>query len=823
METFYWIGEYSKVFLGYLFLMYVWPMVVFGRFLRGRGVILRFSFCVTAQILLVNTVVLLSGLFHILSPWLLRFLFYGVFVWSVLRKMPYSREGGRAFKRLLQGTCGWKLFAGRMLGALAGSLRRGIGRLLAKIRVHLWEYLLLGILVLYGMIYFSYGAFCDYSFGSGDMYPHNQWIYGLTQGQIFSAGVYPEGMHCFIYALHTLFGIKIYSCLLFVAGIHVSVFLLSVYLFLREIFRWRFTPMLVLAGFLTIDLVSINEVYSMARLQWTIPQEFALFTPFLCGTFLIRYLRGKGKPLAGKRFLWDENLLLFALSLAVSLAVHFYPTIMAFFLCICVVPVFLSRIFSGKYFFPLAAAVFCGFAAAVIPMAGALACGYEFQGSIGWAMEVIRGEDEKSQETSLKLEEGEGKEETSVLKGEASEQAVLNEAIGQGDSGNSQSASKNRFSNNLSGEEDAQRGQQAAEGFSAERISEAFRQAGEAVRRKLQALYTRGYRELYGQKRAEWIRGFTLLAFALWLVYRMAEMVLKKISRNGKSHPEETDGWLVAALASVVFMGMYCARALGLPALIEGARLCSVEQLLILAVMAVPADLLFTLLSRAVRDGALQAVSVLCTAGIYAGTILTGTFHGYLYYELTRYNGAVLSACSVVDTLPEESYTIVSTTDELYQVIQYGWHEELIDFVNQMQTAEYRLPSEYVFLFVEKRPIERSQIHYFTGPGWLACEKYAAYHPSRVSQCPEIAASEIKEVRLNQKNRYFANHSNSYADLEIRREIESLAYEWCREFAGLYPGELKTYYEDESFVCYYFRQNVNSLYQLAIGAGEEAE
>ena len=55
----------------------------------------------------------------------------------------------------------------------------------------------------------------------------------------------------------------------------------------------RYTILLILAAFLTLDLVCVDEVFSMSRLQWTLPQEFGLYTQFLCALFLIRYLRGE--------------------------------------------------------------------------------------------------------------------------------------------------------------------------------------------------------------------------------------------------------------------------------------------------------------------------------------------------------------------------------------------------------------------------------------------------------------------------------------------------------------------------------------------------
>ena len=63
----------------------------------------------------------------------------------------------------------------------------------------------------------------------------------------------------------------------------------------------------------------------------------------------------------------------------------------------------------------------------------------------------------------------------------------------------------------------------------------------------------------------------------------------------------------------------------------------------------------------------------------------------------------------------------------------------------------------------------------------------------------------------------------AYSDLPSRMVLESRLYYWCMEFSKLYPGELHTYYEDEDFVCYYFKQNPACLYQLGFQSGEEFE
>ena len=191
---------------------------------------------------------------------------------------------------------------------------------------------------------------------------------------IFSrAGVYPEAMHCFIYSMDVLFGISIYSCLLFLGEIHVAALLVAVYCLFREILKSRYTVYLILAAFLTIDVVCIDEIYGMARLQYTIPQEFGLYTLFLCTLYLIRFLKRENKG-------FDGNLFLFMTSLAASLAIHFYVTIMAFFLCASFAVFGLNQIFRKKNFGVLVTAVILGVVISTLPMVLAFASGIPLSG-----------------------------------------------------------------------------------------------------------------------------------------------------------------------------------------------------------------------------------------------------------------------------------------------------------------------------------------------------------------------------------------------------------------------------------------------------------
>lgn len=798
MTALYWGLEFTKVLGAYFVLMIVYPSFLCRRFLKGKSLTFRFGFCTTVSVLGINTVVLLLGLIHFLNPWVVRILFYGPLVYFIVTKIMSGKADLPMLLRVLNGTFGIRQFllkCGKWLQRKsAGILKRGFQR----IKGHFVEYGLLFVLLVFGCMYFSYGAFQDYSYGFGDIYPHNQWIYALTQGQIFSDGVYPEGMHCFIYAMHTLFDIRIYSCMLFTQGIHVMVFLLSAYLFLKEIFRFRFTPHFALALFLTLDVVCIDSVFGMSRLQWTIPQEFGMYAMFLCPAFLIRYLNMPkeeirlpqnkwGKKLQFlKKAYYNENLLVFMLATAVTLAVHFYPTIMAFFLCVAFVPALFSRIFKSTRFVSLVGAVLVGVLIAVVPMAGALASGIPFQGSINWAMNVINGVEGAA--SGYMAPDGE------------------NDAAGSADGqGNGSLENGGTGTSGTAGGETPQPSKEPL-----------LTRLKAFILKEADALYRAGYVTLYKEQRADGFLKMTALALAVFVFCRILAMLLRFVFHRKGIQAGMFDHYLSLTLSTVIFIGMYCAEALGLPALIAGARLCSSIQLLLTAMCMIPVDAAFTLLAVFLSWTVMKTAALLFTGAVYVFTNLTGTFHGYLYYELTRFNGAVMSTYRITETLPHNSYTIVSPVDELYQVIQYGLHEEAVNFVNECTKDDYTIPTEYVFLFVEKHPLGYAQSHFFGGPSWLAAEKYPALYESNVSQCPAIFTATISPELAEPPFYAFPISSAAYSNLLSRTVVESRLQKWCDSFEKLYPGELKTYYEDKNFVCYYFRQNPACLYQLAI-------
>lgn len=784
MENLYWIAEYGKVFFGWLFLMFLWPSVVFGGHLKEKTRTYRFSFCVTVQIVIVNTVVLVLGLLHILHQAVVVILFYGIFfhsLWKRRGEFLFAKSGAALKKRRLQRS--WQKIApfGK---ETSSSAKQSFFNMRLRVREEIWKcrkklspwiqnYGMLGAVLVFGMIYFSYGAFQVHSYGWGDLYAHHEWIYGLIKGNIFSGGVYPEAMHCFIYSMSVLFGIRIYSILLFLQGIHVAVFLLSVYLLLREVFHWKYSPVFVLMLFLTVDVVSAEHVYSMFRLQITLPLEFGMHLQLLCVLYLVRYLK-EGALLTRRgrtsKFYWDVNLFLFMMSLTASIATHFYIVIMAFILCVSFAIFFLKRIFDRRYLLPLTISVICGCFIAITPMAGALLSGIPFNYSIDWAVNALKGEEARQLQEKVDADRGTDDE----------TEEIQAKAIGT-----------------VHREEWKDKGIR----FFKEMLPE---------------LYRNGYPALYGERRTRWILGMTGITVLLCLIARLSYFGwLKRVC----------NGYPPLILFNLLFMVIYAMPYVGYPELIPDSRFCSVGHMLVLAVTLMPVDALFSVLLHFCSAFVLRLASVFTVVGIYVGALLLGNYRGLLFYELTRYNSTVKVTDSIIENFPEKSYTIVAPTDELYPVILDGWHEELQRFAEKCTDPEYSLPTEYVFVYVEKQPLLYAQAHFFQGPFWLGEKKYMdiywkkysqKYPYSGASQAPEIKASDITEKTIQNVREQPQNKWHSYIRLEERTMLEARVYDWCMRFSEIHPTVLDVYYEDESFVCYYLRQNPEKLYHLGI-------
>lgn len=780
-DLFYWIIEYCKVIFGYGFLMFLWPMIMFRKFLSGKSVTFRFSFCVTAQVVLLNTVVLSLGLFNILNVWTMRIVFYGPLLYSLRDYYLPTAERRKKLRYLINGTYGVKNFLMQQKNKAVHAVKKVFRRFGNFYKKHWLEYSLLIVVLVYAMLYFSWGTLHDRTYGFSDIVVHHSWIYGLVSGEPFSAGIYPEGMHCVIYAVHALFGIDLYSCVIFVALANLVATFLAIYCFMKELFRSRYSAILVFVLIMSFGDVGTFVVWCMSRLQSALPQEFAFHAVFLCILYLLKYLKGSRRTVIRgketKRF-WNEDLLIFTLAFTATITIHFYATFLAFFVCVVVVFVLWKRVFCKERFLPLVAAVLCGIVISAAPMVTGFATGIPLQGSLYWAMGVMQApstggstggsylDNELEQITGITEDTGTPTGDESVL------QQVWNKIL----------------------------------------------EVSKPVRNNIKAIgtviYLRSYLLLYSKAVSLGILGITAVVLTACLLGTVFRWIAAKIRKKERKQTA-CGNYLIILFSYLMYILVYSASALGLPELVEKNRTCFILHLFVCMTVVIPIDYILSVAKRILPSKLINAVYCILMAGILYLIWNTGNYHGYLYFELTRFDTPVQIIRQISEDLPKGSFTVVSTTEDLYQVNEYGWHEELISFVEKVEDEVYTLPSEYVFLMVEKKPFEFLQVHFFDGPDWLAAERYSERYTS-YSRWPNYVTGEISEEAADRKIPNYANTSYAYMVLESRETLQSKLYEWCRQFKQKYPNEFKVYYEDEYVVCYYFKQNTESVYNLSL-------
>ena len=902
----YWIIEYLKVGAAYGFTMYVWPSVVFREHLRSKGLRYRFIFCTLMMPTILTTVISLLGIFKVLWTPLLAAAFYGCFIVRLLQyhnPLPGIRHTLHLFQRKT-------LTSKRLLLNMLLKLRDGIKRLVLMLwdgsKGHRLEYGLLLIALIYGTLYFSYGPVTIHTFAASDQYVHNSWAYSLSKGKIYPRGIYPIGMHCMLYVFSSFFGIKLFNTNLFASAVHAHAVLLSAYLMLKEFYSFRYTAMFGLFIFLTVGIPTQTGAMAMSRLTMTLPQEYAFTAVFLSACALLRYMKRRaGAPDGAEggiravdrvrteatsdradagiqtvaasgladaairtkaRFflrsvLADEDLRVFILAVSLTIMIHYYATIMAFFLCVAVFISYIPFNLRWEKLLKLSTAVLLALLLSTAPTGIALMKGYKFQGSIAWALSITKGGKNAADETDeAAAADGDATAaENGVTAGDggitADGDATNNGGVTYDGSAAGDGFATATDNGAAAGDSDAAAdvfataaGNSANQGSLPSRKSlltrtiDAAIEAPSRIKEAVKAFDQDTFQDQYRGSRGIWMRNICVAEIAVSLTLGLVLLIVRLLSgllrpgtgsggsqSGGPSHgdafaigslrPDSFTAYFCAAAALLVFFAAYSPLTIGLPRLIAKDRLCALIELTAIMVYCCLPDIVFSAVAGNVPETLISiTVPVMCF-GIYAGMYFSGFFHGMPCNWLTRYPITAELTERVINNVPKNKFTIVSPTEELYQLINYGYHEELIDFVLNSSNKTYTIPTPYIFVFLEKKPLYYAQIHFPDAPGWLGGDYYPRLFGYSSGECSiqpgyrhgeasaAIAAKELPQVELR----------SDYTMLPQLREIlESRALTWYEAFRNAYPYDGDVIYEDDYLICYCIKQNEFSLFTLGV-------
>ena len=790
VETLLWL---IRVFLLYFAAVFLPPAFVLRPVLRGKPFSQCFLICAVSGHFYIIFATELLALVHLTwGPALLLALLLPVIWRAYVSYREPIRAGARRFAvsglRVLRRQISVRFCVISLFRAVRGVLRRPLSAFWRYLRTHFWEVLLCAGSACCTLWLFGSNALRIYGYTASDIVVHQEWLQNLSDGVLFSGGIYPMGMHCIIYFLHAVSGVPnvILMRLIPVAADFLTFSMIPVTL--KVLCRFRYTPYL---AYLALTLASFTKSDRLLRYFSALPQEFGMMFVLPCLASLVLFLRRFAAEEREYRKLKKEKLLytrveertprrkstlwliVLGMSFALTFAVHFYATIIAAVVLLGGAAGWCTIVFRPKCLGRAAAAALLSFSVAIFPMAVSFAQGTPLQGSLYWAVSVMEGDGE---------DETAGEQET-VSSAPAGEDSAAPEdgAPAASESGEAGGTS--------GGDADAPPGAAAQSSPTLqERLDNVVQRITGVLQRVCET--ARAYFTEYLFE-SEAVTRAALLLFALLL----AQIPLLLLLRQ----------WEAARAAIAVFVLqaaltlLAAAEDLGLPVLIDTPRMSGFQTYLLPLLLGLSVDGALAVCASVVRVERLwRGVSLLLTASFLFLCVTTGHVRGAVdNVGCVQTNGAAICVYDIMERYPEQKWTIVSCNEERTMIDGTGWHYEVIDFLESMEDydggSEMRIPTQYVFFFIEKESLEYGTT-WPEGTDPTAGEEWASLPLPRKSGISQYTGP----------NRIIVN---------------SRLYYWAQACQEQCPNEMHVFYEDESFICYVMEQNEYALYNFAIDYG----
>ena len=773
------ILRFLGIFAVYTGVTLALPALMFRRILRGRSLAEQFLMCYTFGNFYIINIVFLLQLLHISNFFTLAGLtvVLSIVIGGRVNRIPLKQQAGNTwhlFGKLLRGRMKLKSAIFLFLGKCAEGIKR-----LAKffyrhiVKNPIQSMLLLGIGVCLCWIY-GRQIILVYGYRASDIPVHMSWINEMSRGKIFAKGVYPFGFHCMIYYLHAVFRFDTYVILcqfFFAQVIFMHLVLLAM---LKQLCKTKYIPYIGTFVFLLGNFWS-GQTYS--RFYATLPQEFGMIFVIPSIYFLIRFFQIPKQKLADKET--RLTLQCFAMAFSLTLAIHFYGTMIAGLCCIGIACGFCFRFLRKEYFRRIMFTGICSVFLAVLPMGIAFATGTPLQGSLGWGLSVINGgkssssteaKAETDEAETLEVSTGDDKNTVRVVKPDGTVMEI--------DVSDLPSAQENESGGQTQTETTAPAVPKVSFGEKIRKIPGKAKNAlSEMSSRILEFIIKLDVKNI----------GYMILAsFALLLLLGFIFCVFRQTEYGAMLMSMGFCMWIVTILL--------CANLFGLPPLMDGAR-CSIYYVYLLsaALTALADGLLYMVLPlrklRLVRN----AVSLAVTAAVLMGMFQNHMIKQSDFSSGFVMNGAITCLSNIIHENEDKTWTIVSANDETQMGLDHGWHYETITFLRGMETLEKNtkviIPTKTVYFFIEKIPGDYA----------------VSYAKSGQSISRKGASRSLPNV----------GGIGMYQG-EGRWIVMSRMYYWAQAFMELYPNEMKVYYEDNKFICYKIEQNMYHQYNFAI-------
>ena len=755
--------RFVSIFAAYTGLTVLLPAIMFRRILAGRRLSEQFLMCYTFGNFYIINIVFAVQLLHISGFWTLVLFTAvpGILIWGRVNRVSLRElcmKTGIVCKKILQGSMGIKGFLYRVKNRSMAVLKKAVWLFYCEVVCNTLQWILAGAVI--AALFWIYGRqlILTYGYRASDIPVHLNWINQMSRGNLFASGVYPFGFHCMVYYLHAVFGFDTYVilCVFYL----VQVFFIHIVLLamLKLLCRSLYLPY---AGIMVYILGSFWARQTYSRFGSSLPQEFGMIFVIPSVYFLIRFFQTEKKNLKNR----ETKLILgcFALAFSLTLAIHFYGTMIAGLCCIGIAVGFCTRFLNKEYFRRIMLTGIISVFLAVLPMGIAFAGGTPLQGSLGWGLSVINGDSSDTEDTS---------------ENEAAQKQAMEEM-----------AARLIENTQNSNSESVQTGEIP---IITEAPKHSLTDKAREIRKKmknLREMMIRRIQEFIINSREQWCAYAVLAGIAVLILLGLMFIILRRITYG--------EMLMSAGFCMGILTLLLCAGNLGLPVLMDPAR-CSIYYvyLLIVSITVLGDGLLYLIFMPRILTIPRNAVSFILTVSMAAGMIHQGLVKTPDFISDYVSNGAFTCLTNIIKENKDETWTIVSVNDETQMGLDHGWHYETITFLRKQEhinkDTKLIIPTEKVYFFIEKIPLNYSVV--YSGSGQSISKKGAS------QSLPNSGGIGMYQG-------------------EGRWILMSRMYYWAQAFMEMYPNETKVYYESEDFVCYVIPQNMYHQYNFAIDYG----
>ena len=760
------ILQFVGIFAAYTGLTVLLPAVMFRRVLRGRRLSEQFLMCYTFGNFYIINIVFAVQLLHIsnFQTLVLLTVVLSVLIWSRVNRISLRKliiKNAEACRKLLQGSMGIKGALYRVWQKFIRMLKYAICFFYREVVCNTLQWILAGAIVV--ALFWVYGRqlILTYGYRVSDIPVHLDWINQMSRGKLFVSGVYPFGFHCMVYYLHTVFRVDSYVilCLFYL----VQVFFIHVVLLamLKMLCRSLYFPY---AGVLVYILGSFWARNTYFRFGSSLPQEFGMIFVIPSIYFLIRFFQTEKENLKTK----ETKLTLgcFAIAFSLTLAIHFYGTMIAGLCCIGIAVGYVFRFLNKEYFRRIMMTGIISVFLAVLPMAIAFAGGTPLQGSLGWGLSVINGGNSDNEE-----------EENTVTQDMTIEEIAANLQGASESKENTGTASVQSGKNTPTVTE-------APKPSLGEKVGEIPGKIKDTWNMMAQRL-----REFIINSPEKWCAYAVLSGIGVLILMGLFFIILRKITYG--------EMLMSAGFCMGILTLLLCAGDLGLPMLMDGAR-CSIYYVyLLVAALTVLGDgILYLVCMPGTLKIFRNAVSFVLTVAMVAGMFQQGLIKKSSFDSEFVSNGVLTCLTNIIHENEDKTWTIVSANDETQMGLDHGWHYETISFLHKMENMDKDtkliIPTKNVYFFIEKIPLDYTVT--YSGTGQSISKKGASQN------LPNVGGISMYQG-------------------EGRWILMSRMYYWAQAFMEKYPNDMKVYYESEDFICYVMPQNMYHQYNFAIDYG----